>query len=329
MKAIVFDQAGKPEQVLALKEIPIPEPGENEVRVRLLASPINPADILFIAGRYRIQPSFPQVAGLEGAGIVDKCGNGVKLLKGVLVAFRNRNVWAEFVIVPVAKITQLPFDFPIEKACQFSLNPVTAYALLSEANVSGKEWLLLTAGNSAVSKMIIQMAGLRNLKVISISRSERDFAELKSLGATATLTDDIENISKSVQEITNGKGVKCVLDSIGGKLITELIKNLAPFGKLVSYGVISSENVDYHNSNLVFKNITIKGFGVDAWLSDLAAEKRTETFDHLISMLENPLFQMPVAARYRFEEFRSAIVDFANAKSGKVVFIPDEQKHVL
>ena len=320
MKAIIFNQTGLPEEVLMLGEIPIPEPVENEIRVRMLASPINPADLLFIDGKYRIKPAFPQVAGLEGAGIVDKCGQNATIAKGTMVSFRHKCTWAEYVVVPAEKATILPADFLIEKACQFSLNPVTALALLDEVSeIKSDEYLLLTAGNSAVSKMIIQMARLRQMNVITVSRSENDFAELKSIGAVVTLTDNPATIGESIQLATNGKGVKFVLDSVGGNLITEILKNMQPFGKLVLYGLMSSENVCFHNSTIVFKNLSAKGFGLDAWLNNLTVKKREEAFSSLISMLKDPGFQMPVAAKYPLEEFISAFQNMQTSKNGKIL----------
>ncbi len=323
MKAIIFNRTGLPEEVLSLEEIPVPEPGENEIRVRMLASPVNPADLLFIDGKYRIKPAFPQVAGLEGAGMVDKGGQNATIADGTLVAFRHKCAWAEYVVVPAEKATILPAGFPVEKASQFSLNPVTALALLDEVSeIKNDEWLLLTAGNSAVSKMIIQMASLRQVNVISVSRSENDFAELKSLGASFTLTDNPETIGESIQLATKGKGVKFVLDAVGGNMITEILKNMQPFGKLVLYGLLSSENVVFHNSTIVFKNLLVKGFGLDAWLNNLTVQKRKEVFISLISMLKYPEFQMPVAAKYHFEDFISALQQMRTSKNGKILLHP-------
>jgi NADPH:quinone reductase len=324
MKAIVFNSAGDFDKVLNLTEVPVPEPCENEVRIRVHASPINPADILFINGKYRLKPLFPQIAGLEGAGIIDKLGENVNLPIGSLVAFRHKNVWAEYVVVPVEKVVVLPSDFPIEKACQFSLNPITAYALLDEATVkTDDDWILLTAGNSAVSKLIFQFAKQKNVKTIAVSRNRDDFSELNSLGATATITDDLANIENLVNEITKEKGVKCVLDAVGGELITKLINTISPFGKLVSYGLFSNENVTYHNSSIIFRNIIIKGFGIDNWLNEITEKKYKETIDELITTLANPGFKMPVAAKYPISDFTKALKKFINTRNGKIMLIAD------
>ena len=84
MKAIRFEQFGEPSEVLHLAEVPIPEPGLGEVRVRMIASPINPSDLLTVQGRYGVLPKLPAIPGYEGVGVVDKAGPGLigKLLVG-------------------------------------------------------------------------------------------------------------------------------------------------------------------------------------------------------------------------------------------------------
>src|SRR5690349_25002949 len=91
MRAIVFDRFGEPADVLREEEVPDPEPGPGEVRVRMIASPVNPSDLLFVRGRYVIKPKLPASPGFEGVGVVDKVGPGLlgMLVKGKRVAVVN------------------------------------------------------------------------------------------------------------------------------------------------------------------------------------------------------------------------------------------------
>jgi len=319
MRAITFDQTGNPEEVLKMRNIPIPIPGKGEVRIKVLASPINPADNLFINGKYRIKPNFPQIAGLEGAGIIDQVGEGVSISPGTLAAFRHKNVWAEYAIVPEEKSIPLPEDFPVEKACQVSLNPITAYALIEEAEVKKDDWILLTAGNSTVSKLIIQFAKLKKYKTIAVVRKVNEAAELKSLGATEVISDEIPQILEKVNTLTDGQGVSCILDAVGGELISELIKTIAANGKLLIYGLFSNNQVTYHNSSIIFKNISIKGFGIDQWLSQISNEKYQEMLAVIIDMLRMPEFKLPVQEKLPLDEFEKALEQYQHVGKGKIL----------
>jgi len=324
MNAITFNKIGEPNNVLEIRNLPIPEPDENEVRVKVLASPINPADLLFINGKYRIKPEFSQIAGLEGIGIIEKVGKNLSLPINALVSFRHKNIWADYAIVPFEKLTILPDNFPIEKGSQFSLNPITAYALLEQSNLKKDDWLLLTAGNSAISKIIIQLAKLKNIRTIAVIRSNEEFDQLKALGATKVLNAQSETNIERILEITEKAGVNCVLDAVGGDLITALIKTIATNGQLISYGLLSNENVSFHNATIIFKNLSIKGFGIDNWLGNIGMEKRKVAYDFLIEILAKPEFKMPISAKFPFKHFNRAIEQYqSNNNQGKILLTPD------
>src|SRR5262245_12417410 len=102
MRAAVFDRFGNPADVLSVRDIPIPEPGPGQVRVRMLASPINPSDLMTVRGKYAKLPELPAVPGYEGVGIVDAAGSGLlgKFLRGKrVVAINSRSGdWAEYAV---------------------------------------------------------------------------------------------------------------------------------------------------------------------------------------------------------------------------------------
>lgn len=261
MKTIIFNNTGKPEDVLSVVEVAKPVSKDNEVLVRMIKSPINPADILFIAGEYRYKPQLPQIAGFEGVGLVEESGFD-NVPKGSLVAFRHFNVWAEYVTVPVDKVNILPDDFPIDKAAQYSLNPLTTYALLEESGAKKGDWIVLTSGASAVSKLMIQLSKNKGIKVIVIIRNQRDILSLQKMGVEQVLTTD-QDIGELIPFLVGEDRLQAVIDAVGGEETTALLKTISPNGRLLLYGVLSKENVTFHNSDIIFKNITISGFGID------------------------------------------------------------------
>src|SRR3954462_8621133 len=119
MKAAVFEAFGEPAQVLSVREAPEPEPGPGEVRVRMIASPVNPSDLLVIRGRYGVLPRLPATPGFEGVGGVDRAGSGLlgRLVLGKRVAVINGDGgnWAEYVTIPARQARPVAADIPDEQ----------------------------------------------------------------------------------------------------------------------------------------------------------------------------------------------------------------------
>ena len=122
-RALVFDQLGDPAQVLRVKDLPLPTPGSGEVRVRMLAAPINPSDLMFIQGIYGRKPELPATAGFEGAGIVEEAGPGLlgrmRVGKRVAVLHGRGGTWQEHAIVPSRQVVPVPNALPVEQVASF------------------------------------------------------------------------------------------------------------------------------------------------------------------------------------------------------------------
>jgi NADPH2:quinone reductase len=163
MKAIRFAQYGEPAKVLTVQECPLPEPGKGEVRVRMLASPVNPSDLLFVRGQYAgVQPHFPSPVGFEGVGMVDALGPQVQRpVPGQRVVVRNEKGgnWADYAVVPAQDLLAVPDDLPDEQAACFTVNPASAILMLRHVLAIPKgEWLLQSAASGELGRMIIRLA---------------------------------------------------------------------------------------------------------------------------------------------------------------------------
>src|SRR5437660_5644296 len=129
MKAIVFDRFGDPDEVLQVRDVPVPEPGPGQVRVRMIASPINPSDLLMVRGQYGRLPQLPATPGFEGAGIIDAVGPGLlsrlrRLTPGRRVAVLNADGnWQEYVVVSARQVVPVPANLADDQAATFFVNP--------------------------------------------------------------------------------------------------------------------------------------------------------------------------------------------------------------
>jgi NADPH2:quinone reductase len=150
----------------------------------MVAASVNPGDFLFIENLYPEpkKPVFPgQIAGTHGAGVVVKVGQDVALEVGTVVAFSYYNAWVEYAAVPAEWLIPLPSHCPVEVAAQF-VNPITAWDLLRDAAVQPGDWLALTAGNSAVSTMVLNFAKPKKVNVISIVRTVQEHLNPERMG---------------------------------------------------------------------------------------------------------------------------------------------------
>src|SRR5215469_17600708 len=135
MKCIRIRQYGEPGEVLAVEERPIPEPRQGEARVRMLATPVNPSDLLYVRGVYAgVQARFPAPAGFEGVGVVDALGPGADgdLARGQRVSVVNGQGgnWADYAVVPANDLIPVAADVPDEQAASFVINPASAILML-------------------------------------------------------------------------------------------------------------------------------------------------------------------------------------------------------
>ncbi|NOW96258.1 zinc-dependent alcohol dehydrogenase family protein [Mucilaginibacter sp. SG564] len=320
MKAIYFEETGEAQNVLLLKQFEKPIPGANQVIVKPLGCPINPSDFFFISGTYRFKPEFPQIAGLEGAGIIESTGPGVDLPVGTLVSFFSRNAWAEYVLLSKDDVLVLPNDFPVDKASQFTLNPITAWGLLERADLKAGDWLLITAGGSVVSRLIIQMAKLRGINVIATVRDDKNTATLTSYGAHVTNISK-DNLVEYVQQITDGKGAHVALDAVGGNTGSDVLKCLQPGGRLIIYSRLSTDPIQLYSADVLYKNISINGFGIRAYLESKTVEQKSGIIQSLVTIIGHPDFKMEVAASFPLDDYQEAIKTAVETKKeGKVLF---------
>ena len=324
MKAVVFDEIGSPADVLQLRDVPLPEIGKYDALIKMVAASVNPGDFLFIENLYPEpkKPVFPgQIAGNHGAGVVVSTGQKVAFKAGTLVAFSYYNTWAEYAAVPAEWLIPLPSPYPIEVAAQF-VNVITAWDLLAESAVQSGGWLALTAGNSAVSTMVLNFARLRKINVISIVRTQQESLDLKAWGAAEVieLNKLSTGLSEKIAQITNQKGVNAVIDSVGGGIATDLIRSLAIGGQFVVYGGFSPEKFQLHSFDLLMKGAGIKSYVYRYFFNPPPSEDRA-LLDEIAGISARPEFKVRIGGVHKRDDFKTAV--------GETVCRPESGKRLL
>ena len=319
MKAVIFEQTGQAEEVLKVAEIAAPLPGAGELLIQVSARPIHPADFMFIAGRYRVKPVFPQVAGFDGVGTIVACGEGVQgFSSGERVAFRTPGAWGELVAAPAAKVYRVPAAVPDDIACQFPLNPLTAWGLLASCNLQPGSRVLITAGRSVVARLLTAIAIRKRLEPFLLIRDAAgyrviDGAREQNLATGAT-------VDEALQGLPGALSFQAILDAVGGSATPTLIDVIEPGGCLITYGVLDDTPLSLKSSILLFKNLRWLGFGVDAWLKQTSPEQLAAAIEELWNQLHEQPELLPVIAKFDLDHIAEAVATVrSQQKPGKVL----------
>jgi NADPH:quinone reductase len=315
MRAIVFDRHGEPADVLQLREVPLPEPGRGDVRVRMRASPINPSDLLVVRGHYGRLPTLPASPGFEGVGIIDAVGPGWiaklrRLRPGRRVAVLNSTGgnWQEAVVIPARMAVPVPDDLPDEQVASFFVNPATALAMTRHVlRVPPGAWLLQNAAGSALGRMIIRLGRHSGFRTINIVRRRAAMEELRQLGADEVLCSSDEDVPARVLDITAGTGVPFALDAVGGSAGLDAVRCLGAHGRLLVYGTLSGEPIPLELRLLMVGQKRIEGFWLSEWARAQGVITMLRLFTRIIQLLRAEVLTTPVGASYPAEQWREAV----------------------
>ena len=320
MKRVVFHQFGKPADILNIEETEKHTSGPDEVLIKVLASPINPSDIMFVQNLYGIRPQLPSGAGFEGVGIVEEAGTNVKVAIGTRVSFTAIGAWGEYVITNHRTLIPVPEAMTDDVAAQLFVNPFTAYAMVLDSGVAPGGWLMFTAAGSAFGKMVIQVCKMKGIKTIGTVRRPDMIDELKALGADEIINIATESVTRRVKEITGGAGVMCILEAVAGKTAAQVLPCLASGGKMLIYGSLSVEDIPLNAGVMIFKEITLKGFWLTTWMRTAAPDARKEVLTNVIQLLASGQIQLPVEASYSLDQITEAVLHAQReGRTGKIL----------
>ena len=236
MKALVLDKPGLPE-TLHISEMSKPRPNNGEVRVKVQAVGLNPADYKFIQRGFRTW-NYPFIPGLDVAGIIDAIGVDVldwKIGDAVYYHgdFSKSGGFAEWAITTAHTIAPLPQNLSFTEAAALPCAGFTAYQVLyRKLHIQSGQTILIHGGAGGVGGFAVQLAALESLQVISTS-SPRNFNWVRQRGATTVLDYSQEDIPSRVREITNGRGVDSIVDTVGSASATVGLNMLA-FGGAIA-----------------------------------------------------------------------------------------------
>ncbi|XP_063243046.1 enoyl-[acyl-carrier-protein] reductase, mitochondrial-like [Bacillus rossius redtenbacheri] len=281
-KKLVFCEFGNPAKILKLEHEELHPPKPNEVLVRMLAAPINPADVIALKGLYPNKPSLPAVAGNEGVGEVVAVGSAVGDLRpGDRVVAQtgvNWGTWRTHAVCDAKRVFKIPKELGVVEAATMSVNPFTAYLMLKDLVTLEKGDVVVQNGaNSSCGQFVIQLSSLWGYRTVNVVRDRPDIGELRrhleDLGASYVLTEE-ELRDTQIFESGGVARPKLALNCVGGASGETLAKQLAHGGTLVTYGAMSRQPVPALAPYFIYEDQTWRGFWVSAWMRKHAGSPR-------------------------------------------------------
>jgi NADPH:quinone reductase-like Zn-dependent oxidoreductase len=327
VKIVRFHETG-PAEVLQFDELPLPEPGPGEVRLRVKAIGLNRAEIMFRNGQYLETPVLPSKNGYEAAGTIEAVGPGVdsswvgKTVSTVPGTFKlnDYGVYGEVAVVPLHGIAEYPTTLSYEEGASIWMQYLTAYgALIWLGQLTKGDFVVITAASSSVGIAAIEMVRAEGAISIAVTRTAAKRDQLLKLGADHVIVTQEEDLVARVNEITSGKGARIVFDPIGGKIVESLAAAAAPKGIIFEYGALAPEATPYPLFTALAKYLTIRGYTLFELTPDPVFAKATQyIFDRLASGAFKPLVDKTfpfaeIVEAHRYME--------SNAQVGKIVVV--------
>lgn len=236
MHAVRIHEIGGPE-VLSYDEIETPQPGAGQVRVKLEASGVNYIDVYHRTGLYKL--NLPAILGREGAGVVDAVGADVSTVRqGDRVAFvLDAPSYAEYAIVSAQRVVRVPANVSLQDAAAVLLQGLTAhYLCYSTYPLKPGDWTLIHAAAGGAGQLTVQVAKIAGARVIGTVSTKAKAEVARAAGCDEVILYSETDFVPRVREITGGKGVPVVYDSVGKDTYAGSLNCLAPRGMFVSWG---------------------------------------------------------------------------------------------
>ncbi|XP_001603553.1 enoyl-[acyl-carrier-protein] reductase, mitochondrial [Nasonia vitripennis] len=315
VKSLLYKEYGEPAEVIQITTDSLPSPGDNQVAVKWLYSPVNPADINTIQGKYPSKPPLPAVPGNEAVGEIVAVGpNTEDLCVGdrVVPNGLNKGTWRTHAIYKSQEMIKIKKEMDTVEASMLNVNPCTAYRMLKDfIPLKTGDTVIQNGSNSAVGQMVIQLCKIWGIKSVNIVRNRSDVQSLKdqlmALGASVVLTEEELRTTDMFKSKKLPKPL-LALNCVCGKNALEVQRHLGNGGIMVTYGAMSREPLTIPASSLIFKDVSFKGFWMSAWtIKNAESAERHKMYDELQALFVEKKLQAPPHQLVPFNEYQVAV----------------------
>ncbi len=324
MQAWQVQGKGEPADVLRQVQIDVPEPGADQLRVRVTAAGIGLPDVLMCRGTYPLTPPLPFTPGQEVVGVVTAAGAQADVavgssVMGVTAFYLGSGSFAEECLVPAGSAFAVPDGLTDAQAAGFWIPHMTAWVgLVDRGRLATEEWIAVlgAAGGSGIAA--VQLGRALGGRVIAVVSDEQKAAFCNELGADVVLaTSSLDGrLADAVREITAGHGVDIIYDPVGGALAEDAAGALARGGRLLCVGFASGRWPQPDTHQLVLANAELVG----VFAGGYSREALLRMHGHLAGLISDGRLRNAVTDTVGFAELPGAVQRIADRKViGKLV----------
>jgi NADPH2:quinone reductase len=260
MRALVVEHLSPDYSGCVLKDLPTPEPGRGEVRVRVRAASVNFPDLLMTKGEYQHKPPLPFIPGLELAGEIDAVGEGETrwAIGDAVVGGAKVGGFSDYALCSAAALRPKPQRMTFAEAAAYGTAYLTAYvSLVRRAQIEPGEWLLVHGAAGGVGLAAVDLGKALGAKVIAASASDDKLAAIAAEYAPDATINVTGGFRERVKDLTGGRGADVIYDPVGGDIFDESVRCIAFNGRLLVVG-FTSGRIPSISVNMPL----IKGFSV-------------------------------------------------------------------
>ena len=321
MKAIRVHEFGGPE-VLKLEEVAEPQPGPNQVVVRIHAAGVNPADTYMRTGTYAIKPALPYTPGFDGAGEILKVGTGIKHLAPGDRVYTSGSVsgtYAEQSLCEANRVHPLPSNSSFDAGAAMGVAYGTAYrGIFQRGDAKPGETVMIHGATGGVGTAAVQLARAARMTVIGTAGSESGMHLVKEEGAHHVLNHNSEGYLDELMKLTGDRGADVILEMLANKNLAKDLTVLAKKGRVVVIG--SRGPVEINPRDAMAREADIRGMML--WL--ISDGERQTIYGALGKGLENGSLRPVIGQRIPLAEAARAHVEVMKPSGahGKIVLIP-------
>lgn len=287
----------------------------------MLASPVNPSDLMFTRGQYGIEPQLPATPGFEGVGIVESGGAGLrpKMMRGKRVAVLSRNGgnWAEKNVISAKQV--IPFspvltgNLSVEQCATFFVNPATAFIMTRRIlRPAAGAWLLQTAAGSELGRMVIRLGKRFDFRTLCVVRRQEQARELEQAGADAVVWFDPEkhderDLVSIVMQTTEGAGVPYAIDAVSGATGSAAVQCLSHGGHMLFYGTLSDTPLSFPSRRLMEMGVRLDGFWLGNYMAKVSLRGKLGLIRAISGLIREGVLTSQIGREFRIDQIQSAV----------------------